>query len=146
MIFRDATEGDLGAVVALLADDPLGAARKAPGDPGYAAAFARIAARPGDAVIVAEDAGTVVACLQLTILPGLSRRGASRAQIEAVRVAAARRGRGLGAAIVRHALDRARREGCVLAQLTSDLTRADAHRFYERLGFTRSHAGFKLTL
>jgi ribosomal protein S18 acetylase RimI-like enzyme len=95
---------------------------------------------------VAVLAGEIVGVLQLTVIPGLSRRGARRAQIEAVRIDRRLRRRGLGEALIRHAIDRARSQGCRLVQLTSDKTRDDAHRFYRRLGFVDSHVGFKLAL
>jgi GNAT superfamily N-acetyltransferase len=131
---REATAGDVAAVVALLADDPLGATRESPGDLApYRAAFEVVDADPRQLLVVAERDGRVVGTLQLTLLPGLARRGALR-------------GSGLGTALVRWAIDEARRRGCVLVQLTSDASRADAHRFYERLGFVPSHVGFKLAL
>ena len=146
MILREATRADLDAIVAMLADDPLGRTREAPGDPGYARAFNAIAARPGDALIVAEQDGAVIGCLQLTLLPGLSRKGQTRAQIEGVRVASPARNRGVGEALIREALRRARAAGCGMAQLTSDASRTDARRFYERLGFEASHVGMKIML
>jgi GNAT superfamily N-acetyltransferase len=146
-LIRAASAADLPAIVALLADDPLGAARESPDDLApYSAAFARIQADPGHDVFVAERDGVVVGTLQLTIIPGLSRRGMTRALIEAVRIAADQRGGGLGTLMVRHAIDEARRHGCGMVQLTSDATRTDAHRFYERLGFVASHVGLKLQL
>lgn len=147
-VFRRATARDVPAVVALLADDPLGAPRETPDDLApYLAAFAEVDGDPRHLLLVADDEGTVVGTLQLTLLPGLARRGALRARIEAVRVAASRRGDGLGATMVRYAVDEARRRGAVLVQLTSDRSRTDAHRFYERLGFTRTHDdGFSLSL
>ena len=145
--FRPAVAGDLPAIVALLADDPLGALRESPGELApYRAAFARIAADPGQHLLVAERDGRVVGTLQLTLIPGLARRGATRALIEAVRVGADERGSGLGTALLTHAIEESRRLGAELVQLTSDATRTDAHRFYERLGFTGSHLGFKLSL
>ncbi len=147
--FRQARREDLPAIVAMLADDPLGRQREAPGeplDPAYEAAFDAMAHQGGNELIVAEAAGRVVGCLQLFILPGLSHRGMSRGQVEGVRVAAGYRGRGLGEALVRYAVDRSRAAGCGMDQLTSNLSRTDAHRFYERLGFTHSHAGMKLDL
>ncbi len=146
---RPAGRDDVPAIVALLADDPLGAAREEPGDPlpeAYRQAFDDIAAQAGNVVLVAEREGAVVGCLQLTVIPGLSRRGMRRGLIEAVRVSAACRGLGVGERLVRHAIDAARAAGCGLVQLTSDNSRPDAHRFYERLGFVASHAGFKLAL
>lgn len=147
--FRDAVEADLPAILALLVDDVLGAARDRLTDPidaAYAKAFAAIDANPHDRLIVAEAEGAVVACAQLTILHGLSRRGATRGQIEGVRVASRLRGAGLGERLIRHCLAMARERGCGLVQLTTDRSRTDAHRFYERLGFTPSHVGMKIVL
>ena len=147
--FRAARRDDLPAIVAMLADDPLGRQREAPGeplDPSYRAAFDAMARQGGNELIVAEAEGAVVGCLQLFILPGLSHRGMSRGQIEGVRVATGYRGKGLGEALIRHAIDRARAAGCGMVQLTTNLSRTDAHRFYERLGFVHSHAGMKLSL
>ncbi|MEE1939558.1 GNAT family N-acetyltransferase [Streptomyces sp. TRM 70361] len=144
---RPAAADDLRAIVDMLADDPLGARRESPGDLApYRAAWKRIAADPQQHLVVAERAGDgrVVGTLQLTVIPGLSRCGASRALVEAVRVHAGERGSGLGTRLVGWAVEEARRQGCAMVQLTSDATRADAHRFYERLGFTASHVGFKL--
>jgi ribosomal protein S18 acetylase RimI-like enzyme len=146
MIVREATASDVEAVVALLADDVLGQAREAPGDPAYARAFAAMAAQAGNVLLVAEEQGALVGCLQLTLIPGLSRRGMTRAQIEGVRVAAAARGRRVGERLVEAALARAREAGCGLAQLTTDLQRGDARRFYERLGFEATHLGMKRPL
>ncbi|MEU4373761.1 GNAT family N-acetyltransferase [Pseudonocardia alni] len=146
-VLRRATARDVPAVVALRADDPLGATRETPEDLApYLAAFAELDADPRHLLLVADDDGTVVGTLQLSLLPGLARRGALRARIEAVRVAAGRRGDGLGATMVRYAVDEARRRGAALVQLTSDRSRTDAHRFYERLGFLRTHDGFSLPL
>jgi len=146
VIFRPARIADLPAIVALLADDMLGAAREAPGDPGYAAAFAAIEADANEVLAVAEIGGQVAGCLQLGFIPGLSRRGAWRGQIEGVRVAAALRGRGVGRAMILWAVDQCRARGCATVQLTTDKRRHDAHRFYESLGFIRSHEGMKLSL
>lgn len=144
---RPARVEDLPEIVAMLADDPLGASREDLDDPApYRRAFDAIEADPHQHLVVADADGAVVGTLQLTVIPGLSRKGASRALIEAVRVHSGHRGDGLGAAMVRWAVDEARRQDCSLVQLTSDATRKDAHRFYERLGFTASHVGFKLTL
>jgi ribosomal protein S18 acetylase RimI-like enzyme len=146
---RHARRDDVPAIVALLADDPLGRARESHAGPlpeAYWRAFDEIAAQKGNVLLVAERDGAAVGCLQLTVIPGLSRRGMRRGQIEAVRVGAGERGRGLGERLVRHAIELARREGCGLVQLTSDMSRADAHRFYERLGFVASHLGMKLAL
>ncbi|MFG3441218.1 GNAT family N-acetyltransferase [Nonomuraea sp. NPDC047897] len=145
--FRQATAADVPAIVTLLADDPLGARREGdPGDARYLAAFARIDADPHDELIVADHDGEVVGTMQLTYLAGLSRLGAERCQIEAVRVAASARGRGLGRRMIQWAVDRARARGCAMVQLTSDKSRTDAHRFYDSLGFAASHEGYKLSL
>lgn len=149
MIIRRATENDLSAVVRLLADDPLGATREQHLEPlpfAYHAAFAAIEAQAGNELLVAVTEHEVVGCLQLTVIPGLSRLGASRAQIEGIRVAAAHRGAGIGAALVQDAIARAKRAGCSLVQLTTDATRVEAKRFYERLGFEATHVGMKLPL
>lgn len=144
---RRAVAQDVPAIVALLADDPLGAQRESPDDLApYIAAFERLAADPHQHPIVAVRDGQVVGTLQLTIIPGLSRRGTTRSIIEAVRIHADERGSGLGTRLIEWAVEESRGLGCQLVQLTSDATRTDAHRFYERLGFEPSHIGFKLTL
>ncbi|CAH0246366.1 GNAT family N-acetyltransferase [Roseomonas sp. CECT 9278] len=146
MIFRAATAGDVPAIVALLADDVLGARREAPGDPAYAQAFAAIAADANQLLAVADVDGRVVGCLQLTFTPGLSHRGAWRGQVESVRIAADQRGTGLGRRFLEWAIEHCRARGCRMVQLTTDKSRADARRFYESLGFTASHEGMKLAL
>jgi GNAT superfamily N-acetyltransferase len=144
---RRAVADDLAALVALLADDPLGSGRESTTDlTPYRRAFELIDADPGELLVVAEDGDDVVGTLQLSFLPGLSRCGALRAQIEAVRVRADQRGRGVGALLLQWAIDQARGRGCALVQLTTDKSRSAAHRFYERLGFVASHEGFKLAL
>ena len=144
---RRATADDIPAIVAMLADDPLGARRESPDDLApYQGAFERIDRDPGQRLVVAVRDGRTVGTLQLTVIPGLSRRGATRSIIEGVRIHSDERGGGLGTQLIQWAVDASRREGCVLVQLTSDATRTDAHRFYERLGFEASHVGFKLAL
>ncbi|MFF8677335.1 GNAT family N-acetyltransferase [Streptomyces sp. NPDC015140] len=144
---RRTTAADIPAVVAMLADDPLGAQRESPDDlEPYLAALERLDADPNQHVVVAVRDSRVVGTLQLTIVPGLSRRGATRSIIEGVRIHADERGSGLGTQLIEWAIDESRRQGCRLVQLTSDKTRTDAHRFYERLGFSASHTGFKLQL
>jgi len=147
---REAQRADVPALVALIAADQLGATRDGVRDEAdlaaYEQAFEAIDADPAHILIVAESSGVVVGTMQLSFLPGLARRGALRAQIEAVRVAESERGSGLGAAMMRWAIEESRRRGCALVQLTSDKSRADAHRFYERLGFVASHEGMKLKL
>ena len=147
VVLRRATAADIGAVVALIADDQLGASREDPGElTAYLGAFAVIDADPAQLLVVLDDDGTVVGTMQVSFIPGLSRGGATRGQIEAVRVAASHRGRRLGQQMIRWAVEESGRRGCALVQLTTDKSRADAHRFYERLGFTASHEGFKMTL
>ncbi|MEU6404163.1 GNAT family N-acetyltransferase [Streptomyces sp. NPDC046985] len=144
---RPAEADDVPAIVAMLADDPLGAQRESPDDlTPYLAALERLAADPNQHLMVAVRADRVIGTLQLTIIPGLSRRGATRSIVEAVRVHADERGSGLGTQLIEWAVDESRRQGCGLVQLTSDASRTDAHRFYERLGFEASHVGFKLSL
>ncbi|MFD8889216.1 GNAT family N-acetyltransferase [Streptomyces sp. NPDC059566] len=147
LTIRPATAADVPAVVAMLADDPLGATRESPDDLApYLAALKRLTDDPNQHLVVAVRADRVVGTLQLTIVPGLSRRGATRAIIEGVRVHAEERGSGLGTRFIEWAVEKSRAENCSLVQLTSDATRTDAHRFYERIGFTASHVGFKLQL
>jgi GNAT superfamily N-acetyltransferase len=143
VIFRTATETDLPAIVALLADDPIGAGREGESD-AYRTAFAKITADPHNHLVVADVDGEVAGTLQLTYIPGISRMGAERALVEAVRVASAHRSQGLGRKMITWAIDQARERGCALVQLTSDKRRTDAIRFYESLGFTATHEGMKL--
>ncbi|MFD7546429.1 GNAT family N-acetyltransferase [Streptomyces sp. NPDC059816] len=144
---RPATDEDIQAIVDMLADDPLGTRRESPDDLApYRAAFRRLADDPHQHLVVAVRQDRVVGTLQLTVIPGLSRRGAVRSVIEGVRVHADERGSGLGSRLIEWAVEESRRQSCQLVQLTSDATRTDAHRFYERLGFTPSHIGFKLAL
>ncbi|MDR5651998.1 GNAT family N-acetyltransferase [Ruixingdingia sedimenti] len=147
--FRPATIDDLPAIVALLADDGLGRGREDAGmplNPRYLAAFAAMAADPNQMQVVAVADDAVVGTMQLSFIPGLSRLGAWRGQIEGVRIAAGQRGAGLGRAMFLWAIERCRERGCDLVQLTTDRSRADAHRFYEGLGFEGSHLGYKLRL
>ncbi|MER5196384.1 GNAT family N-acetyltransferase [Streptomyces sp. NPDC002755] len=144
---RAAVAEDIPAIVGMLADDPLGAQRESPDDLSpYLAALERLTADPNQRLVVAVREERVVGTLQLTIIPGLSRRGSTRSVIEGVRVHADERGSGLGTRFIEWAIEESRRENCQLVQLTSDSTRTDAHRFYERLGFVASHVGFKLQL
>ncbi|MCX8282137.1 GNAT family N-acetyltransferase [Phyllobacterium sp. 0TCS1.6C] len=147
--FRTAERADLPAIVAMLADDELGKSRERvsdPVDPAYQAAFEAIEADRNQALVVADDAGAIVGCLQLSFIPGLSRLGMWRGQIESVRIASSHRGAGIGRRMIRHAIDMARARNCRLVQLTSDKARPEAIRFYEELGFTASHEGLKLNL
>lgn len=146
---RPAVAADLPAIVAMLADDPLGAAREdasVPLDARYLAAFAAIDADPNQCLAVMEDAGRIVGTLQITFVRGISRKGALRGQVEAVRVATGRQGAGLGKRLMEWAIAECRRRGCAMVQLTTDRSRVDAHRFYDRLGFEATHLGYKLRL
>ncbi|MET9775248.1 GNAT family N-acetyltransferase [Streptomyces sp. NPDC006367] len=144
---RPATVADIPAVVAMLADDPLGAQRESLEDMSpYMSAFEDIRNDPNQHLVVVVREDRVVGTLQLTVVPGLSRRGATRSVIEGVRIHADERGSGLGTRLIEWAVAESRRLGCRLVQLTSDNTRTEAHRFYERLGFSASHVGFKLQL
>lgn len=150
LVIRPATADDLPAIVHLLADDPLGATRERDVDPlpqPYRDAFAAIDADPMNELVVAcTPDGAILGTLQLTITASLSRLGTTRATIEGVRVAATARSLGLGQRLVEWAIARATARGCGVIQLTTDRTRVDAHRFYERLGFVASHVGMKRSL
>ena len=151
---RHARAGDVLGIVRLLHDDQITADRDADtgtdtdtDEAAYLAAFDRIEADPSSELLVLDGPdGELVGTLQFNVLPGLSRRGASRAQIEAVRISSERRGGGLGSQFSGWAVEEARRRGCGHVQLTTDARRVDAHRFYERLGFVASHVGMKLAL
>lgn len=150
VVLRRAKAADVAAIVDLLAADQLGATRDAVRTAGdlaaYQRAFGVIDQDPAHILVVAESGQDIVATMQLSFIPGLARRGALRAQIEAVRVHEAYRSLGLGAAMFAWAIDEARQRGCALVQLTTDKSRTGAHRFYERLGFVASHEGMKLAL
>jgi GNAT superfamily N-acetyltransferase len=145
--FRPATRDDVPAIVALLTDDELGAARESDDLAPYLAAFDALEGETGNHLIVGQDAvGRVVASYQISFISGLSLRAARRAQIESVRVVSDLRGTGLGAQMLQDAEIRARAAGCTLMQLTTNATRARAQAFYKRMGFTPSHVGFKRDL
>ncbi|QPC92048.1 GNAT family N-acetyltransferase [Mesorhizobium sp. INR15] len=147
--FRRAQASDLPAIVALLADDPLGAAREDSSMPlarGYTDAFNAIDADANQLLAVAVDGADVIGTLQISFLAGISRKGGWRGQIEAVRVASGRRSDGIGKKMFEWAVEQCRSRGCGVVQLTTDKGRADAHRFYEGLGFAASHIGYKKTL
>jgi ribosomal protein S18 acetylase RimI-like enzyme len=145
---RRARRDDVSFIVGMLADDPLGSARERLDEPlreSYFKAFEALDRDPNIELVVAQDGeGTVVGCLQLCILPGLSSQGASRGLIEDVRVAAHCRSRGIGELLVQWAIAQARAKGCKLVELLTHHTRSDAQRFYERLGFARSHVGMTI--
>ena len=147
--FRAASARDLTTIIALLADDPIGRGRENPGpqlETCYRDAFAAIERDPNQLLAVAERSGDVIGVLQLSFIPGLTRRGMWRGQIEGVRVAASECASGIGRAMLEWAIEECRRRGCGLVQLTSDKRRSAAHGFYEALGFEATHQGYKLSL
>lgn len=149
MKFRKAERRDVAAIVALIADDPLGAKRERYAEPlpeVYYAAFERIDADPNQELVVVDDGERVIGTLQLSFLSYLTYQGGLRAQIEAVRIHRDHRGLGLGERMFRWAIDRARAKRAHVLQLTTDKQRPNALRFYERLGFKASHEGLKLHL
>lgn len=148
LIFRRAKETDLSAIIELLADDVLGVTRELrnTSDKSYIGAFRAIDTDPNQFLLIVEDSGKVIGTLQLTFIPGLSRSGMLRGQIEAVRIASNRRGEKIGEAMFEWAIEQCKIKGCGLVQLTTDKARPDAHRFYDRLGFEASHIGYKLKL
>lgn len=149
LTFRRAQTVDLETLVIMLADDELARERESsilPLDDTYRDAFAAIEADPNNDLIVASENETIVGMLQLSFLPGLSRYGSWRAQLENVRVATDRRGEGIGKQLCEWAIDEARARGCRLIQLTTDKRRPAAHRFYSRLGFNTTHEGMKMPL
>jgi len=145
---RRARRDDVETIVKMLADDALGGSRErleTPFPAAYFAAFEKVEHDPNLALMVAEgEGGAVIGCLQLCILPGLSSQGASRGLIEDVRVASHCRGQGIGEQLVQWALAEARSRGCKLVELLTHHTRVEAQRFYERLGFARSHVGMTI--
>ena len=162
---RDARPTDLETILELLMDDDLGKLREDASDPAYQAAFHAIEQDPCHRLIVAEQIGrigqagqdgqlfgqigqigTVVGCFQLSFIPGLSRRGGWRGQIENVRVARSRRGNGIGREMMLYAIKACQERGCRLVQLTTDRQRTQAHNFYKNLGFQATHEGMKLRL
>ena len=149
LTYRNATPADLGFIIALIVEDSVVQTGDDPADaahPDYVNALAEITADPNEEMIIVEEDGAPVGCFQLSYLPGLMRRGMKRGQIEVVHVAATHRNRGIGAEMMRWAVERCRQNNCSMVQLTSNKKRVDAHRFYERLGFLKSHEGFKLYL
>lgn len=147
--FRRARTADLPAIIGLLADDPMGRLREDATEPlaaAYRDAFTAIEADPNQLLAVVTEDDGVIGTLQITFIPGLSRKGLWRGQIEGVRIAARHRGAGLGGRVFEWAIAQCRARGCGLVQLTTDRERPEAHRFYERLGFTASHLGYKKSL
>ena len=143
---RTATKADLPAILALLADDPLGKTRETTDETAYTVAFDAIAADPNQQMAVAELSGAVIGYMQITYIPGLSRGGAWRGQVESVRIATPFRSQGIGAQFFHWAFAQCKARNCALVQLTTDTRRPDALRFYDRLGFAASHHGLKRSL
>lgn len=146
---RNATREDIPTIVAMFADDVLGANREDTSEAGravYERAFDAMQAQSGNRILVVVDDRGIAGCLQLTIIHGLSLKGLTRAMIEGVRVNSDRRGQGIGEWMLKQAIAIAKESGCKLVQLTTNQSRKDAHRFYERLGFVGSHLGMKLTI
>lgn len=146
---REAQAEDLEAIIRLHEEDSLGSHGDAwlpETKPAYEAAFAAIAASPDNTLYVAESEGRVVGTFQLTLIPNLTGRGATRVKVESVKVSAALRSQGIGARMMAFAEEAARAGGARTMELTSNKRRTDAHRFYERLGFSKSHEGFKKSL
>ncbi|WP_114944488.1 GNAT family N-acetyltransferase [Microvirga calopogonii] len=146
---REAQAGDLEAIIRLHEEDELGSHGDVWSDetrPVYEAAFRAIQKSPDNRLFVAVDGSEVVGTFQLTFIPNLTARGTTRVKVESVKVKAARRSGGIGAQMIAFAADHARTQGAAAMELTSNKTRKDAHRFYERLGFARSHEGFKKRL
>jgi GNAT superfamily N-acetyltransferase len=149
ILIRPAAAADLPAIIAMLADDALGAAREDPSmplHPRYLQAFAAIAANPDQHLVVADYEGQVIATLQLTLLPGLSKKGAWRGLIEGVRVRTDTRRLGMGVRMIGWAVEQCRERGCASVELVAHHSRTGAHRFYRQLGFKPTHIGFKLDL
>lgn len=149
LTFRPAEKQDIPALITLMSDDILGKTRElTSGDDlsAYEQAFAAIDSDPGQFLCVVEDAGQIVGTFQLSFIPGLSRGGTTRGQIEAVRIHRDRRGEGIGEAMFAWAIETCKARGCTRLQLTTDKARPDAHRFYDRMGFKASHIGYKLPL
>lgn len=147
--FREATSDDIASIVRLLADDFLGQQREDLSEPlneNYLRAFREIEADPNNELIVAELDGKVIGTVQLVITPSLSYKGSKRSIVESVRVDSSLRGKGIGREMMLWAIERAKQRGCVSMHLTSHNDRTDAHRFYESLGFAKSHTGMKKAL
>ena len=149
LTYRTAGPADLPFIIGLIVEDSVVVTEDRAEDAmdeDYRAALAAIDADPNEEMWIVERDSIAVGCFQLSFLPGLMRRGMWRGQIEVVHVSADARNLGIGSEMMRWALARCREKGCGMVQLTSNKKRTDAHRFYERLGFARSHEGFKYYL
>lgn len=146
ILFGPAKRDDIAAIVAMLADDALGRSREGGDLAPYQQAFDTMQAEGNNHLIAGRQADRIVACYQITFISGISLTAARRAQIEGLRVAPDLRGQGIGAMLIQDAEKRARAAGCRLIQFTTNRARTDAHRFYDRMGFTPSHIGYKKPL
>jgi GNAT superfamily N-acetyltransferase len=149
LIIRTARQEDVPALVAIYAADEIGGhgdTADESAQPDYLAAFRDIEASPTETLYVAELEGEIVGTFQTAILTKLIGRGAKSMVIEAVQTRPDMRGRGIGAVMINYCLEEARRSGLTAVQLTSNMARLDAHRFYERLGFEKRHFGFRMKL
>ena len=147
MALREARRDEVRQIVEMLLDDELGKTREDPGDlTPYLKGFDAITADPLNTQYVWEENGELLGCLQLTVIPGIGQRGLWRAQVEGVRVDGARRGSGVGHKMMQAVMAIARERGCDIMQLTTNKARKDAQRFYEALGFEKSHEGMKVKL
>ncbi|MBS1491966.1 MAG: GNAT family N-acetyltransferase [Bacteroidetes bacterium] len=149
MIFRKAIREDLPSIIEMLANDFLGATREKfelPLPQSYYDFFELINSDSYQELTVAEIDGEVIGTMQLTFLPNLNFGGSMRLQIESVRVRDSLTGKGIGTKMMEYAIEKAKEKKCRIVQLTTDKRRKDAHRFYEKLGFTASHEGMKLHL
>jgi GNAT superfamily N-acetyltransferase len=143
-LIRNAAREDIPAILALLKDDDLGKLREDGTPAEYDNAFDAISKDSNQILAVAISGNAIAGCLQITFIPGLSRNGMWRAQIESVRIARPLRGKGLGTLMLEWAIARCEERGCGLVQLLADKSRSDAHRFYESLGFKANHQGFRM--
>jgi GNAT superfamily N-acetyltransferase len=147
--FRLATQEDIPDIVRMLADDELGSQRENVEEPlpeSYYTAFEQISCDPNHHLIVAELNNNVIGTLHLIFIPSISYQGGLRAQVESVRVDRKFQNQGIGSEMMKWTMERAKERGAHIVQLTTHKSREDAHRFYERLGFKKSHLGMKLTL
>jgi ribosomal protein S18 acetylase RimI-like enzyme len=147
MALREAQRDEVRQIVEMLIDDDLGQSREDLSDlTPYLNGFDAIAADPHNTQYVWEENGEILGCLQLTVIPGIGQKGLRRAQVEGVRVKGSRRGSGVGRKMMQAVMAIARERGCDIMQLTTNKARKDAQRFYEQLGFAKSHEGMKVTL
>lgn len=149
LTYRKAVEADLPYIVQLLTEDAVRVTDDRPDEPfhpRYVAAMRELDSDPNQMMMLAVLNGETVGTIQLTFIPGIAGLGTKRCLVEAVHISPAHRSKGLGTQMIQWAMEQARHRGCGMVQLTSNKKRLDAHRFYERLGFLKSHEGFKYYL